>query len=158
MVNHKAGMVALSGLANDMKAVRKAAAAGDAKARLAAAIFARDIRKSIGGFAFLLGGLDAVVFTGGIGEHDAATRVEVLAGLEAFGVATDPDANGLKEKGLRRIDAATSATAIYVVPAEEDRTIARHVGRMAREMGIRAPQKLTSRTRDVRHPDEFQAK
>jgi acetate kinase len=132
MLNRKAGMVALSGLANDMKAVRKAAAAGDAKARLAIEIFARSIRKAIGGFAFLLGGLDAIVFTGGIGEHDATTRSEVLTGLEGLGIVLEPHANTLENNGLRRIDTPASASALYVVPALEDRTIAHHVAQMAR--------------------------
>jgi acetate kinase len=131
LVNHKAGMVALSGMVNDMKAVRKAAATGDAKARLAVEVFARAIRKAIGGFAFLMGGVDAVVFTGGIGEHDAATREEVLAGLEGLGLALDEAANSLQKKGLREVRASESRVKVYVVPAEEDRMIAWHVGQMA---------------------------
>jgi len=132
IVNRKAGMVALSGLANDMKAVRKSAAAGDAKARLALEVFVRTIRKAIGGFAFLMGGVDAIVFTGGIGEHDAATRAEVLAGLEGLGVAIEEGANSAKEKGLRRVSRPEFKTEVYVVPAEEDRMIAWHVGEMAK--------------------------
>ena len=68
LLNHKAGMVALSGLPNDMRGVRKAAAAGSADARLALQIFTRSVRKAIGAFSWLLGGLDAIVFTGGIGN------------------------------------------------------------------------------------------
>jgi acetate kinase len=131
MVNHKAGMVALSGLANDMKAVRKAAGAGDAKAQLAVEVFTRAIRKAIGGFAFLMGGVDAIAFTGGIGEHDAASRAEVLAGLQGVGVVLDEAQNGAKEDGVRAVSASDSLTVVYVVPAEEDRMIAWHVGEMA---------------------------
>ena len=130
MVNHKAGMVALSGMANDMKAVRKAAAGGEKKAKLAIEVFTRSIRKAVGGFAFLMGGVDAVVFTGGIGEHDAATRSEVVAGLEGMGIVLDEVANAVKGDGLRVVGG--SKTAVYVVPAEEDRMIALHVGEMAR--------------------------
>ncbi len=79
MVNHAAGMVALSGMANDMKAVREAAGNGDKRAKLAIAVFTRSVRKAMGGFCWLMGGLDAIVFTGGIGEHDGATRDEILA-------------------------------------------------------------------------------
>jgi acetate kinase len=131
MVNRKAGMVALSGMANDMKAVRAAAAGGDAKAVLAVEVFVRSVRKAIGGYAFLMGGLDAVVFTGGIGEHDAATRSEVLAGLGGVGILLDEAANAAKGNGLRKMSDEASATAVYVVPAEEDRMIACHVGEMA---------------------------
>jgi len=131
MMNHKAGMVALSGLANDMKAVRKAAGAGDVKARLAVEVFTRSVRKAIGGFAFLMGGVDALVFTGGIGEHDAATRAEVLAGLEGLGLVLDERTNSAEAKGLRVVSASESTTQVYVIPAQEDRMIARHVGQMA---------------------------
>jgi len=81
MLNHQAGMVALSGLPNDMRAVRKAAAAGNADARLAIEVFCRSVRKAIGAYVWLLGGLDALVFTGGIGEHDVRSRAEILGGL-----------------------------------------------------------------------------
>jgi acetate kinase len=131
MLNHKAGMVALSGMANDMKAVREAATSGDAKATLAVEVFTRSVRKAIGGFAFLMGGLDAVVFTGGIGEHDDATRREVLAELGGVGIVMDETANGAKSGRLRRVSGGASATAVFVVPAAEDRMIATHVGEMA---------------------------
>ena len=93
LLNHKAGMVALSGLPNDMRGVRKAAAAGNADARLALEIFTRSVRKAIGAFSWLLGGLDAIVFTGGIGEHDVKSRTEILQGLERSGVVLDAAAN-----------------------------------------------------------------
>ncbi len=131
MVNHKAGMVALSGMANDMKGVRKAAVSGDAKAMLAVEVFTRSVRKAIGGYAFLMGGLEAVVFTGGIGEHDAATRSEVLVGLEEMGIGLDEGANAANGDGLEVVSAGESKTVVYVVPAEEDRMIAWHVGEMA---------------------------
>ncbi len=92
MLNHQAGMVAISGLPNDMRALRKAAATGNPDAKLAIAVFCRSVRKAIGAFVWLLGGLDALVFTGGIGEHDVQSRAEILSGLESCGV--DPRCNG----------------------------------------------------------------
>jgi len=130
MVNHKAGMVALSGMANDMKAVRTAAADGDPRAKLAVDVFVRSVRKAIGGFAFLMGGLDAIVFTGGIGEHDSATRKETLDGLQGVGIALDAGLNAAKADGVRAVSAEDSKTAVYVVPAAEDRMISWHVGQM----------------------------
>jgi acetate kinase len=127
MLNHAAGMVALTGLPNDMKAVRKAAAAGNAAAVLALKVFTRSVRKAIGGFAWLLGGLDAIVFTGGIGEHDAATRAEVL---EGSGVKVDSSSNNAGGDSLRLISASDSVTAVFAVPAQEDLVIALHVKRM----------------------------
>ena len=131
MVNKKAGMVALSEMANSMKDVRKAAGEGNAKAKLAVDVFVRSVRKAIGGFAFLMGGLEVVVFTGGIGEHDAATRSEVMAGLSELGISVDEVANVAKGDGVRVVSKGDSKTAVYVVPAAEDWMIAWHVGEMA---------------------------
>lgn len=132
MLNHEAGMVALSGMANDMKAVREAAARGDVKARLAVEIFTRSVKKAVGAFAAVMGGVDAVVFAGGIGEHDARSREEILGGLEGFGVVVDSVLNGEKGHAVRRVSASDSATAVLVVPAKEDWMIAMHVERMSR--------------------------
>lgn len=108
LLNHGSGMSVLSGLANDMQVVRAAADAGNEQARLALKIFTRSITKAIGGLCWLLGGLDAIVFTGGIGEHAVDTRREVLAGMSPL-----------------------SGTQVLVAPAEEDLMIAIHVQRMA---------------------------
>lgn len=135
MLNRESGMVALSGLPNDMKAVREAAGKGDVRARLAVEVFVRSVRKVVGGFAWLMGGLDAIAFTGGIGEHDAASRSEILSGLDGLGVAINSAANSATGAALQRIDASDSKAAVFVVPAEEDRMIALHVERMARSGG-----------------------
>lgn len=127
MVNHDAGLKALSETSGDMREIRGQASQRDTQAKLALSIFTRSIRKTIGSYLTLLGGLDAIVFAGGIGEHDAASRAEILSGLESLGIILDPDRNAISGKGLRRLSTDTSSTAIYVVPAEEDRMIARHV-------------------------------
>lgn len=132
MFNHESGMVALTGMENDMKAVRKAAADGNAQASLALKIFTRSVKKAIGGFCWLLSGLDAIVFAGGIGEHDAQTRAEVLSGLDAMGIVINFPLNAGKPAGLQRISASQSKTEIFVIPAQEDLMIAVHVDRMAR--------------------------
>ena len=129
VLNHKAGMVALSGLPNDMRGVRKAEATSS-DARLALEVFTRSVRKAIGAFAWLMGGLDAVVFTGGIGEHDVKSRTEILRGLESYGVVLDAAANEAKGDELRRVSRADSQVAVWVIPAQEDRMIAVHVGQM----------------------------
>jgi acetate kinase len=132
MLNHDAGMVALSGLPNDMKAVREAAAKGDAKASLAVEIFARSVKKALGGFVALMGGVDAVVFAGGIGEHDARSREEIAGGVGSFGISIDSALNEAKGDAMRRVSASDSVAAVYVVPAKEDWMIAVHVDRMMR--------------------------
>jgi acetate kinase len=133
MLNHQAGMVALSGMANDVKAMRSAAEGGDEQARLALRVFTRSVTKAIGAYCFLLGGLDAVVFAGGIGEHDAETRAEVLAGLDGLGIAMGDEATPVGGD-VRRISAESSKTAVFVVPADEDHMIALHVAQMAGEI------------------------
>jgi acetate kinase len=132
MLNHDAGMVALSGLPNDMKAVREAVGKGDAKAKLAVEIFTRSVKKAVGGFMALMGGVDAVVFAGGIGEHDARSRVEILGGMENFGILMNSELNEVKSDSLRRVSASDSVPMVLVVPAKEDWMIAVHVNRMAR--------------------------
>lgn len=132
MLNHDAGMVALSGMPNDMKAVREAEAKGDALARLAVDIFTRSVKKAVGGFVALMGGVDAVVFAGGIGEHDARSREEILSGLENFGISVNFALNRAEGEALRRVDASDSGTKVLVVPAKENWMIALHVSEMAR--------------------------
>ncbi len=130
MLNHDAGLKGLAG-AGDMREVRKAAEAGEACAGLALKVFTRSVRKAIGSYFALLGGLDAVVFAGGIGEHDVASRSEILSGLDGLGIELEEERNKEKTSGLRKVSADRSGTAVYVVPAEEDLTIARHVACMA---------------------------
>ncbi|MGI4756726.1 MAG: acetate/propionate family kinase [Janthinobacterium lividum] len=127
MLNHHAGMVALTGLPNDMKAVRVAASNGNAAALLALKVFTRSVCKAIGSFAWLLGGLDAIVFTGGIGEHDAATRAEILQGTDA---SLDHFLSQTQDAEARRISDSNSKTAVFVVTAQEDLVIALHVKRI----------------------------
>jgi acetate kinase len=129
MLNHRAGMVALSGMPNDVRAMRSASAGGDERARLALKVFTRSVTKAIGGYFFLLGGLDAIAFAGGIGEHDAATRTEVLAGLTELGIGLD-DCPVVVGGKVQRISSSSSKTAVFVVPADEDHMIALHVLRM----------------------------
>jgi acetate kinase len=139
LLNHASGMVALSGMANDVKAMRKAAGEGDTRAALALKIFTRSVTKAMGGFSWLLGGLDAIVFAGGIGEHDAQTRSEIVGGLVGLGVNLDAALNvnlgaaqnGAAAGGIQQIGSSNSPLAVLVVPAREDEMIAVHVERLA---------------------------
>lgn len=133
LLNHAAGMVGVSGMDNDVKAMRAASAKGDARATLALKIFTRSVAKAMGGFCWLLGGLDAIVFAGGIGEHDPRSRAEIVAGLGAMGVNLDEGLNQAVGDGIQRISPEHSATAVLVVGAREDQMIAVHVEQMARQ-------------------------
>jgi acetate kinase len=132
LLNHASGISSLSHMANDVKAVRGAAAKGDAAAQLALKVFTRSVTKAIGGFCWLLGGLDAIVFAGGIGEHDAATRDEILANMPNPGSVNDGASHPTDTDGIQRTSGYGAKTAVFVVPAQEDLMIALHVQRMAR--------------------------
>jgi acetate kinase len=133
LLNHASGMVAVSGMANDVKAMRKASDEGNEHAALALKIFTRSVTKAIGSFCWLLGGLDAIVLAGGIGEHDAQTRSEILDGLAGLGIDIDRSRNQAGVTGIQQISSLASRTQVFVVPAQEDLMIAVHVERMERQ-------------------------
>ncbi|MEV4112764.1 acetate kinase [Nonomuraea sp. NPDC049695] len=115
------GLLALAGT-GDMREVR---ARDDAEARLALAVYTRRIRKYVGAYYALLGRVDAIVFTGGIGEHDAATRAESLSGLERLGIAVDPALNLAASSGERAVSPPDAEVAVLVIPTDEEWEIAR---------------------------------
>jgi acetate kinase len=131
IVNKQSGLLGLSGFTNDMRALRKAIAEGNSAARLAVDEFTYVLRKYIGSYIAVLGGLDMLVFTGGIGENDAATRAETCAGLESLGILLDAELN--QAQGEAKISSSGSPVAVRVIPAEEDRTIVNHVRRLLGE-------------------------
>jgi acetate kinase len=135
ILNRESGMSALAGMAGDVKVLRQAAARGDEQAVLALKIFTRSVTRAIGGFCWILGGLDAIAFAGGVGEHDEMARAEILGNLHSLGISISSSANEGKGHGVRRISASESKTAVFVAPAQEDLMIAVHVDRMARLKG-----------------------
>jgi acetate kinase len=130
IVNKKSGLAGLSGLGNDMRKLREAIAGGNAAARLAVDEFVYVLRKYIGGYIAVLGGLDTLVFTGGIGENDAATRAEVCHELRHLGIVLH-DTRNKAAQGEATISTDSSPVHLRVIPAAEDLTIVHHVSRMA---------------------------
>ena len=128
VVSRKAGLLGVSELSNDMRDLRGAIAHGNAKARLAVNKFTWAIAKWIGGYVAELGGLDMLVFTGGIGENDIASRAEICAGLGAFGITLDPARNNIQGAGV--ISAENSPVDVRVIPPAEDLMIVNHVVRL----------------------------
>ena len=128
IVNKQSGLQGVSGLTNDMRALRDAIGKGDAAARLAVDEFTYVIRKFIGSYIAVLGGLDMLVFTGGIGENDSATRAEVCAGLESLGVVLDLERNSGRGEAI--ISADDSPVTVRVIPPAEDLMIVEHVCRL----------------------------
>jgi acetate kinase len=131
VASKKAGLLGVSDLSNDMRDLREAIGKGNAKARLAVDKFVWTIQKWIGGYIAELGGLDMLVFTGGIGENDIACRAEVCAGLEALGIVVDPERNNVRGEAV--ISADTSRVQIRVIPPAEDLMIVNHVVRLLGE-------------------------
>ncbi len=125
MLNRHSGIKVLGGV-NDMRELRKRAAGGDTQAQLAITIFCRSVIKAFAGFLALYGA-DALVFTGGIGEHDAESRAAIGEGLSRMGVELDAEANRRKGGGVRKICVRDSTIAVYAAPAQEDLMIAQHV-------------------------------
>jgi acetate kinase len=121
----RAGLAGMSGTSGDMRDLEAAAANGNDAARIAMEVYVAAIRHWLGGGLVELGGLDAIAFTGGIGENSPATRAAVVAGLKDLGVEIDPAANTAAAAGERRIEAARSRVAIWVIPTNEELVVAR---------------------------------
>jgi acetate kinase len=124
LLNSKSGVKGVSGISNDMRQVIAKAKEGDARAKLALDMFDYRLVKYIGSYVAAMGGCDAVVFTGGIGENDAAMRARVLDPLQFIGIDTDPARNSsdAKEKVITRDGSRIS---VWVVPTNEELMIAR---------------------------------
>ncbi len=120
LIYRKSGLLGVSGISPDMRTLR---ASQDPAAAEAIALFVYRIVREIGSLAAALGGLDGLVFTAGIGEHDAATRAEVAAGCQWLGLTLDSTRN---HAGPGRISADASRLEAWVVPTDEERMIARH--------------------------------
>jgi acetate kinase len=128
VASKRAGLVGVSELSNDMRELREAIQSGNAKARLAVDKFVWTIQKWIGSFYVELGGLDMLVFTGGIGENDILSRAEICAGLGALGIVIDPEQN--KVRGAAVVSAKSSKVLVRVIPPAEDLIIVNHVMRL----------------------------
>jgi len=131
ILNKRSGVLGLSGISNDVKTVLEAMHGGNERARLALEIFAYRVKKYIGAFTAVLGGLDCLVFTAGIGERSPEMRQLICEGLEGLGLRLDP---GLNESCAARemvISSADSRTTIVVVPTDEEEVIASETYRLA---------------------------
>ena len=128
VVAKKAGLLGVSNLSNDMRDLRVAIKAGNANARLAVDKFTWTIAKWIGSYIAELGGLDLLVFTGGIGENDIDSRAQICAGLAVLGIHLDQSRNNVRGEAV--ISAENSPVTVRVIPPAEDLIIVNHVMRM----------------------------
>ena len=122
LVDHESGLLGVSGTTSDMKALLETRAT-EPHAAEAVELFCYLLRKHIGAFAAVLGGIDTLVFTGGIGEHAAPVREETCRGLEHLGIRIDHERNARHDPV---ISAAGSACTVRIVATDEDLMIARH--------------------------------
>jgi len=120
LIYHESGLLGVSGISSDMRTLE---ASADPRAREAIELFAYRIGCDLGALAAALGGLDAIVFTAGIGEHSAALRERVCRAAAWLGVELDPEANA---RHAARISTAGSRTRAWVIPTDEEVMIARH--------------------------------
>ncbi|MEV4187524.1 acetate kinase [Streptosporangium canum] len=121
LLNRRGGMLGLCG-DNDMRAVQERLAAGDPDAELAFSVYCHRLRKYVGAYYAVLGTVDVIAFTGGVGENSPLVRETALAGLEALGIAVDPVRN---RRGDRLISPDGAAVKVAVIPTDEELEIAR---------------------------------
>ncbi|MHC1683233.1 MAG: acetate/propionate family kinase [Clostridiaceae bacterium] len=124
VLNKKSGFLGVSGISSDCRDIEVAAAEGNKNAELALKIFTNRIKQYIGSYAATMGGLDVVIFAGGIGENSSHTREEVMSGLEFFGFELDKEANKSRGK-LVSISTENSKVKVLVIPTDEELMIAR---------------------------------
>ncbi|MCE5200216.1 acetate kinase [bacterium] len=124
LINKKSGLLGVSGVSSDMRDVENSANEGNKRSKLALAIFCYRIRKYIGAYTAAMGGLDAIVFTGGIGENSNTIRARICEDMDFFGIKIDADKNN-KLRGPADISEDGSKVRILLIPTNEERVIAR---------------------------------
>ena len=127
LLNNESGLLGLSGFSQDMREIEEAALGGDQRSRLALEVFSYRVRKYIGAYFAVLGRIDALVFTGGIGEKSASVRRWVVQGLEGLGLELDRARNRAVSGGEGEISAFDSRVRVLVVPTNEELVIAQEV-------------------------------
>ena len=123
-LSKEGGMHGMSGISPDMRDVEKAAGSGDARAKLALEAFVESVRQFIGAYLVVLGGIDALIFTGGIGENGVAIREAICKNLEWAGLVLDPQKNVVRGKEAK-ISKVESNAEIWILPTNEELIVAR---------------------------------
>lgn len=147
VLGKQAGLAGLSGVSSDMREVEEAASLGDRRARLAIDAFVESCRHYIGAYLAVLNGADAVVFTGGIGQHGRAIRAAICAEMSYAGLRLDDaknrDADGDTET---RLEDSSSCVAVWVVPTNEELIVARQTAQVLEQGNSNIEQPVTSRS------------
>jgi len=131
ILNKKSGVLGVSGVSSDFRDLGDAAAEGNHRAALAVDAFNYGVKKLIGAYAAAMGGVDAIVFTAGVGENSPEQRLEMASGLEFMGVKMDAEANNCRGKETV-ISAPDSKVKVLLIPTDEELVIARDTARLAK--------------------------
>ncbi|HWR43221.1 acetate kinase [Sporomusa sp.] len=123
-LNKKSGVLGVSGVSSDFRDIEEAANAGNERSELALEMFAYRVRKFIGSYVAAMGGVDAIVFTAGLGENSISMRDKISNGLEYLGTRIDPDKNNVRGKA-QEISVDGAKVKIFVIPTNEELVIAR---------------------------------
>lgn len=132
-LNKKSGILGVFGKSSDMRDLQKGVDERDERAVLAESIFIYKIKSYVGAYAAAMGGLDAICFTGGIGENVGRIREGVCEGLEYMGVKLDKEVNSVRKKGNVKLSAEDSKVLVYKIPTNEELVIARDTYRIVNE-------------------------
>lgn len=134
LLNKQSGFVGVSGAGNDLRDIQLKAAAGDERCQLAIKMYCYRVRKYVGAYAAAMEGIDALVFTGGIGENSSGVREEVCASLGFLGVRVDDRLNADGRSGARILDDGSSPVRVMVVPTDEEIIIVRDTLALAKAL------------------------
>ncbi|WP_235870084.1 acetate/propionate family kinase [Parvibacter caecicola] len=134
LMNKKSGLLGISGLSNDLRTIRTASEEGHERAQLAYEMYSNSVKKFIGSYIAVLGGVDAIVLTAGVGENCEKMRRMIFSGLNSIGIELDPEKN--KERGYEReISSDDSRVRVIVIPTNEEYMIARDTYRIVEQLG-----------------------
>ena len=131
LLNKKSGVLGISGVSSDFRDVLAASEEGNERATLALEIFYYKVRTQIAAYAGAMGGVDAIVFTAGIGENSSITRKEILKGLEFFGFTINDEKNSIRGE-IQEISNEDSKVKVYVIPTNEELMIARDTAKLVK--------------------------
>ncbi len=124
VLNKKSGLLGISGISNDLRSIRSASEEGDDRAQLAYEMYSNSVKKYLGQYIAVMGGVDVIVLTAGVGENCEKMRRMIFAGLQPLGIVLDHEKNK-ERKGEREISTEDSRVVILVIPTDEEYMIAR---------------------------------
>ena len=133
LMNKKSGLLGISGISNDLRSVRQASEEGDERAQLAYGMYSNSAKKYIGQYIAVMGGVDAIVLTAGVGENCDKMRRMIFAGLQPLGIKIDLEKNRAGLRGEREISTDDSEVRIVIIPTDEEYMIARDTYQLVKE-------------------------